>query len=346
MAAEMRKELAGHVAGGPQPRRDHSALREEVGQPGSADRADRRGFNRLAWLLPYGVGLGGIVLVGGIALALEPPPRGRRRSRCTGGGHSAVPRSRIVSTMSSGTSTERGAPRRDSGFQPWHFYILLSLAGATWAVIVSPNTHPAALLLLSASIWRPDSSAPRFTRPSPASLAASPTEAGDRANAREFLEHEKALVLRSIKELEFDRAMRKVSDQDFAEIGGRLRARALALMQALDGPVEAAADDDACRAEAARGRSTRRRARSCDTPIDADARFCKHAERSCDGAALLVVVRRRVPGARARTPRRRSTFPISDGCPACRCRPPTCRPAASRSASFAEASRTTSPTRR
>ncbi len=27
-----------------------------------------RGFNRLAWLLPYGVGLGGIVLVGGMAM--------------------------------------------------------------------------------------------------------------------------------------------------------------------------------------------------------------------------------------------------------------------------------------
>ena len=27
-----------------------------------------RGFNRLAWLLPYGVGLGGIVLVGGVAM--------------------------------------------------------------------------------------------------------------------------------------------------------------------------------------------------------------------------------------------------------------------------------------
>ncbi len=54
---------------------------------------------------------------------------------------------------------------------------------------------------------------------------------------REALEQEKALVLRSIKELEFDRAMRKVSDADFAEIGGRLRERALVLMAELDRPV-------------------------------------------------------------------------------------------------------------
>ena len=42
------------------------------------------------------------------------------------------------------------------------------------------------------------------------------------------------LVLRSIKELEFDRAMGKVSDQDFQEMAARLRARAIALMKQLD----------------------------------------------------------------------------------------------------------------
>ena len=35
---------------------------------------------------------------------------------------------------------------------------------------------------------------------------------------RAALEREKALVLRSIKELEFDRAMGKVSEKDFAEM--------------------------------------------------------------------------------------------------------------------------------
>ena len=42
------------------------------------------------------------------------------------------------------------------------------------------------------------------------------------------------LTLRSIKELEFDHAMGKVAQKDFAEIGARLRARALELMDQLD----------------------------------------------------------------------------------------------------------------
>ena len=51
---------------------------------------------------------------------------------------------------------------------------------------------------------------------------------------RAALEREKTLALRAIKELEFDHAMGKVSDQDFAEMGARLRARAAGLMRQLD----------------------------------------------------------------------------------------------------------------
>ena len=58
------------------------------------------------------------------------------------------------------------------------------------------------------------------------------------------LEREKALTLRSIKELEFDRAMGKVSPQDFEEMAGRLRARALGIMKQLDaGSVGVPRDD-------------------------------------------------------------------------------------------------------
>ena len=53
-------------------------------------------------------------------------------------------------------------------------------------------------------------------------VSASPPVAGGRTRAA--LEREKALVLRSIKELEFDFAMGKVSQADFDEMGGRLRA--------------------------------------------------------------------------------------------------------------------------
>jgi hypothetical protein len=42
------------------------------------------------------------------------------------------------------------------------------------------------------------------------------------------------LVLKSIKELEFDRAMGRLSDEDWNEMSGRLRARAARLMRQLD----------------------------------------------------------------------------------------------------------------
>ena len=51
---------------------------------------------------------------------------------------------------------------------------------------------------------------------------------------RVALEREKTLVLRSIKELEFDFAMGKIAKADFDEMSGRLRARALGLMRQLD----------------------------------------------------------------------------------------------------------------
>jgi hypothetical protein len=51
---------------------------------------------------------------------------------------------------------------------------------------------------------------------------------------RAALEREKMLVLRSIKELEFDRAMGKLSDPDFADMGARLRSRAARLIRQLD----------------------------------------------------------------------------------------------------------------
>jgi hypothetical protein len=178
--------------------------------------------------------------------------------------------------MSSGSSTERGAARRDSSFQPWHFYILLSLAGATWAVLVSPNTHPAALVLLSAAIVAAGLVGAALHSAIAGFVAGESVEKVRSERAREFLEQEKTLVLRSIKELEFDRAMRKVSDQDFAEIGGRLRARALEIMQALEGPATPPDDSHESARKKKAAATARTDCAACGTPVDADARFCKH----------------------------------------------------------------------
>jgi len=173
------------------------------------------------------------------------------------------------------TSTERRAAGADSGFQPLHFYILLSMAAATAAVIVSENTHPAALLLLSAAViaaglvgYAVHTSLAGFL----GTRRATTMPSGE--SARETLEREKALVLRSIKELEFDRGMGKVSDDDYQLIEKGLRARALSLMQDLEGtgqPVPLAPK----KAAPAPAPEPEPGCKACGTTNDGDARFCK-----------------------------------------------------------------------
>ena len=113
------------------------------------------------------------------------------------------------------------------------------------------------------------------------------------------LEREKALVLRSIKELEFDRAMGKVSPKDFDEMAGRLRARALMLMKQIDaggdgyremierelqarlktsGARRAGSSDPAT--EARSQHPAVRACVSCGTANDHDAAFCKRCGKS------------------------------------------------------------------
>jgi hypothetical protein len=110
------------------------------------------------------------------------------------------------------------------------------------------------------------------------------------SRARLALQREKALVLRSIKELEFDRAMGKIADADFNEMVARLRARAIGLMKQLD---ERAPDwheiierevarrlaQQGARHDEERGPAVPSVARptcgACGTANDSDARFCK-----------------------------------------------------------------------
>jgi hypothetical protein len=105
---------------------------------------------------------------------------------------------------------------------------------------------------------------------------------------RAALDREKSLVLRSIKELEFDRAMGKVSEKDFAEMSGRLRARAMGLMRQLDAGAsyrEQIEKEVAQRVSKAGGAAwsttpdpldaTERLCTACATGNDPDARFCK-----------------------------------------------------------------------
>jgi hypothetical protein len=133
--------------------------------------------------------------------------------------------------MSSETSTER-----HESLQPWQLFTLAGLIGATVVVFLSRGQSAAAIILLSCAVFAAayiGASALRTVLP----LVGQPPEEapeviGDRARAA--LEREKTLVLRSIKELEFDRGMGKVSEKDFAEMSARLRVRAARLMRQLD----------------------------------------------------------------------------------------------------------------
>lgn len=172
--------------------------------------------------------------------------------------------------MSSETSTEQPAP-----FTAGHFYVLLSMIAATAAVVVSKNTHPIALLLISAAALASGYTAYALHR----TLTGLWSGAGDEAplgiRQREVLEQEKALVLRAIKDLEFDRGMKKVSEKDYTDMVERLRARALLLMQQL----ERAIPSQVAAAPAPAPASPRLPAVStctrCGTRNETDAKFCK-----------------------------------------------------------------------
>jgi hypothetical protein len=124
----------------------------------------------------------------------------------------------------------------DAGFRAWHFFILAALAASTIAVLMSRQSAPEHLILISLTIAAAGGAAAGFYRMlAPLALEdVSVLDDPPSERARAALEREKSLVLRSIKELEFDKAMGKVSSRDFDEMAGRLRARAVMLMKQLD----------------------------------------------------------------------------------------------------------------
>jgi hypothetical protein len=129
-----------------------------------------------------------------------------------------------------------GGRQSDQTFRTSHFFILASLIAATGAVIISRESTPEHLVLISITIAAAGLAAAGFYRmlaPLVGESEQTTTEPLSQ-RARSVLEREKTLVLRSLKDLEFDRAMGKLSSGDFDDMAARLRARALALMKQLD----------------------------------------------------------------------------------------------------------------
>jgi hypothetical protein len=138
--------------------------------------------------------------------------------------------------MSSATLTDEPTAKPEgSDAQPWHFFVVASLAAATLAVVVSARTAPEHLVMVSLTIFAAGAAALAAYHVVAPLVAERRRRITVGAATRAALQAEKALALRTIKELEFDRAMGKVSETDFAEMSARLRARALRVMQQLDG---------------------------------------------------------------------------------------------------------------
>ncbi|MGE3277266.1 MAG: zinc ribbon domain-containing protein [Vicinamibacterales bacterium] len=196
--------------------------------------------------------------------------------------------------MSSAISTDtRDAAPPDAaahGLRPWQFFVVCGMLGATATVIVATGQSPGGIVLLSLTVV-----AASFV-----GLAAYhtflPLVGADNADGpvvlhgrtRAALDREKTLVLRSIKELEFDFAMGKVAESDFEEMRGRLRSRAVGLIRQLDagGEYRSTIEQELTRrlgslptpapaAVPAPAAGADQYCTQCGTGNDTDAKFCK-----------------------------------------------------------------------
>ncbi len=168
--------------------------------------------------------------------------------------------------------------------QPWQFFLLGGMLAATATVIVATGQSPANIIILSltvVSVSFVGLGAYRILSPLVSGEVESPMTFGGRT--RIALEREKTLVLRSIKELEFDFAMGKIAKPDFDEMSARLRSRALGLMRQLDeggGYREQIAKEVEQRLAGEAAAPPKPEAEgecvACGTPNDPDAKFCKN----------------------------------------------------------------------
>jgi hypothetical protein len=194
----------------------------------------------------------------------------------------------------------------DPGLQPWQFFVLAALGCATAVTFVSRGQGPTVVILLGILMGTAalvGYAALRTFRPLVTPEDDRTVMVGQRTRAA--LEREKLLTLRSIKELEFDRAMGRLSDEDWKEMSGRLRSRVARLIRQLDagtgyreqierdldarlkpsrheegvGSAKASAERDDRSAKAHDDGSAKalaeRECASCATINDSDAKFCK-----------------------------------------------------------------------
>jgi len=175
------------------------------------------------------------------------------------------------------------------------FFVLAGLGCATALSVLLRGQGPVAVILgslLIAGATLIGMASLRALRPLVSADEEKISTIGERGRAA--LEREKLLTLRTIKELEFDRAMGKLSEADFHEMSTRLRSRAARLMRQLDAGAGYRAQierdlakrlgDSGARPKprapsgpgtTEREASAERLCASCATLNDHDAKFCK-----------------------------------------------------------------------
>jgi hypothetical protein len=135
----------------------------------------------------------------------------------------------------SGDGVREANNAADALLQPWQFFVLAGLGCATAATYLARGQGVAVIILLAVlmgSTVLVGLAVLRTVRPLVSPQQDRTVMIGQRTRAA--LEREKTLTLRSIKELEFDRAMGKLSESDWHEMSTRLRARAARLIRQLD----------------------------------------------------------------------------------------------------------------
>ena len=204
------------------------------------------------------------------------------------------------------------SPTAQGGLRAWQLFLVVGLAGASVATALARDTRVSNLVMASIAVCATIVVGVAFHRTLQPFGADRPDEEATvlSARARAALEREKMMVLRTIKELEFDKAMGKIAEGDFQEMAGRLRVRAIGIMKQLD--IEASGyrglieRDLRARLEAAGAGVATAPAptaapqvsdapvpaslacAACGTTNDQDARFCKKCGAKLDAFAVSV----------------------------------------------------------
>lgn len=127
------------------------------------------------------------------------------------------------------------SPQTSDSLRPWQFFTLGALVCATVAIFIIRGTSADNLIFVCLGIFGAalvGLAVLHALRPLVTGETREPEMIG--GSTRVAIEREKNLVLRSIKELEFDHAMGKLGEDDFHEMSSRLRSRAVRLLQQLD----------------------------------------------------------------------------------------------------------------